>query len=120
MSSVKKNMKKIVLIENRGEDTQKIQDINDVALSTGENEQHKGFRNSTPTLFLRRHNIKSLFLGGIMHFGGNIFREHQCDHSGVRVFCNTEEVYGDGVSDTPALAKALKAMNVKIYKGGVR
>lgn len=114
MDKQPKNIKKIVLMEKHGQDTQRIQFVNQVALETGNNEKHRGYENSTPTFFHRVEGINDYFNDGEIYLGGNIFKEHPCSHQEIRVFCNTYQEYGDGVSDSPAIIKFLNANLIKV------
>lgn len=116
MGNEPRNMKKIVLIEKFNEETQNIQQVNKVILATGDDINHQGHENSTPTFFHRMENIQEYFRDGEIYFAGNIFKEHLCHHSGIRVFCNTNEQYGDGVEDTPAIVKFLNANLIKVLE----
>jgi hypothetical protein len=116
MKPQQRNMKKIVLMEREGKDTQKIQFVNKIALKTGDTSSDQGFENSTPTYFKRINGIKGCFTDGEIYFAGNIFKEHLCEHKEIRVFCNTNKEYGEGVNNTPAIVKFLDANFIKVYE----
>ena len=116
MKRESRNMRKIVLMEKEGQDTKKIQLVNKVVLETGDTLREQGFENSTPTYFKRINGIKDCFTDGEIYFAGNIFKEHLCEHKEIRVFCNTNEEYGEGVSNTPAIVKFLDANFIKVYE----
>jgi|GEM_PF-3855229 hypothetical protein len=111
-----RDMKKIVLIEKEGKETQVFQFVNRVAIKTGDSEEYRGFDNTAPTYFRRVNAIDKLFIDRVIYFGGNIFKEHKCSHKEIRVFCNTYEEYGEGVSETPAVVKFLDANFIKVYE----
>ena len=114
MANEAKNMKKIVLMEKFGQETQQIQFVNKVVLESGDTEEDRGYENSTPTYFHRVEGVNKYFCDGEIYFAGNIFKEHFCNHKEIRVFCNTEIEYGKGVENTSAIIKFLNANFIKV------